>query len=135
VFLLNVGPERRHLLTLFAATNPVDYFSLLDCAMHSGTSQAKDVTAAAQLVKLLDAGILACHSQPAALLQQPHAVLSLASAVTSLITACKLQCAQIAAEGQLYMVQKQPVCQQGCSWLCCHVCCQPCGCCTVWQMC
>jgi hypothetical protein len=72
----------------------VDYFSLLDCAMHTSTTQA-DVEAATQL---LHEGILAWGFQPAALLQQPGALLSLAGAVTSIIKACKLQCAELEAE-------------------------------------
>jgi hypothetical protein len=52
-------------------------------------------TAAA--IHLLRAGILTCQQSPA-LLQQPGAALSLAGAVTSIIKAWRLQCAELAAD-------------------------------------
>jgi hypothetical protein len=97
--LLRAGSEPLHLLPSFAATYPVDFFSLLDCAMHSSTTQpdkmAADEVAAA--INMLHAGIIAGNQSPA-LLQQPGAVVSLAGAVTSIIKAWKLQCAELAAD-------------------------------------
>jgi hypothetical protein len=71
----------------------VDYFSLLDCAMHSAMTVAETEAA----VDLLHAGILACRQSPSSL-QQPGAVLSLAGAVTSIVKACTLQCKEQEAD-------------------------------------
>jgi hypothetical protein len=97
LFLLNAGPddELRHLLPSFAAIYPVDFFSLLDCAMRQSTMLADQVAVA---VLVLHEGILTCHRRLPTLLQQPHAVLSLESAVTTTIKACKQQCAQLEVE-------------------------------------
>jgi hypothetical protein len=86
------------LLPAFAVTYPVDYFSLVDCATHCAMTHADEVAAneIAAAIHLLHAGISECLQSPA-LLQQPTAVLSLASAVTSNIKACKLQCAELVA--------------------------------------
>jgi hypothetical protein len=99
--LLYAGPEPRHLLPPFAATYPVDYFSLLDCTMHFGMTVTHDLTLVDEIAaatRMLHEGILAWHDHPAALLQQPGEVMSLAGAVTSLIKACKLQCAHLGAD-------------------------------------
>jgi hypothetical protein len=93
LFLLFAGLGRVHLLPSFAATYPVDFFSLLDCAMHSRLTQLETEAA----VNRLHAGIWACRESPA-VLQQPGAVLALAGAVTSIVKACKLQCAELEAE-------------------------------------
>jgi hypothetical protein len=87
---LSAEYESHDLLPPFAATYPVDFFSLLDCAMHPGMTQAD----ATEAINLLHSAILTC--QLPALLQQQDAVLSLALAVTSLIKACTMQCAEAA---------------------------------------
>jgi hypothetical protein len=68
------------LLQSLAVTHPVDYFSLVDCALQSGLAGVDGVVA----VQLLSYGVKALTEQQATvLLQQPAATLSLASAVAS----------------------------------------------------
>jgi hypothetical protein len=69
------------LLRSLAAAYPVEYFTLIDSAMQSGPAAQTCVTG----TTLLDAGVEAFAQHPAAVLQQPQAVLALASAIASTV--------------------------------------------------